>query len=417
MNNLKDFPEKSELLKWYEMQPAASASAVTRKVNNHIHSPFSFSAFKDIPHAVSLAVEEGISVLGINDFFVRDGYGEFAEECQKQKVFPLFNIEFIALSKADQANGVRVNDPNNPGRTYLSGKGLNFPATISDQNAAKLQGLIRESQQQVAEMIDKLNAHITDTGYEMKLSMQEITGRFAKKLVRERHIATALRVLAIETFPTEVEQIAFFTSLYGGQRPESSPQDAAAFENEIRGKLLKTGGAAFVPEDEKAFLEVAEIRDIILDMGGIPTYPLLLDDKNGNYTDFEAPKEQLLETLRARKIFSIEMIPNRNSIGHLENYVDYFYDNGFVVSFGTEHNTPELSELTVKCRGGVALNEKLKSIGYNGAAVVAAHQYLHAKGEKGYVDGDGLSDMEYRSNYEQLGKAVISYYLEGQEKK
>jgi hypothetical protein len=410
MNNLKDFPDKSALLKWYEEQSAAAPL----KVNNHIHSPYSFSAFNDIPHAVSLAVEEGISVLGINDFFVRDGYEEFAQECQKQQVFPLFNIEFIALSKADQANGVRVNDPNNPGRTYLSGKGLNFPATISDQNAAKLQSLIEESQQQVAEMVDKLNAHIAGTGYEMKLSMREITGRFAKKLVRERHIATALRVLATETFATEAEQIAFFTSLYGGQAPESALSDAAAFENEIRGKLLKTGGAAFVPEDEKAFLEVAEIRDMILDMGGIPTYPLLLDDKNGNYTDFEAPKEKLLETLRSRNIFSIELIPNRNSLEHLKNYVEYFYNNGFVVSFGTEHNTPELTELTVKCRGGVELDESLKAIGYNGAAVVAAHQYLRAKGEDGYVCAHGEADSAKRDEYEQLGKAVISYYMNGQ---
>jgi hypothetical protein len=409
MNILRSFPEKTALLQWYEKQPAAAPL----KVNNHIHSPYSFSAFKDIPHAVSLAVKEGIKVLGINDFFVRDGYREFAEVCQEQKVFPMFNIEFIALSKADQANNIRVNDPNNPGRTYLSGKGLNFPATNSDENAAKLQSLIRESQQQVVEMIDKINEHIAGTGYEMKLSMQEITGRFAKKLVRERHIATALRVMATEAFATEAEQIAFFTSLYGGQAPESALNDAAAFENEIRGKLLKTGGAAFVPEDEKAFLEVAVVRDIILDMGGIPTYPLLLDDKNGNYTDFESPKEQLLETLRSRNIFSIELIPNRNSLEHLKTYVEYFYDNGFVVSFGTEHNTPELTELTVKCRGGVELNESLESIGYNGAAVIAAHQYLHAKGEKGYVGTDGQADTANRSEYEQLGKAVISYYLEG----
>jgi len=153
---------------------------------------------------------------------------------------------------------------------------------------------------------------------------------------------------------------------------------------------------------------------MILDMGGIPTYPLLLDDKNGNYTDFEAPKEKLLETLRSRNIFSIELIPNRNSLEHLKNYVEYFYANGFVVSFGTEHNTPELTELTVKCRGGVELDESLKAIGYNGAAVVAAHQYLRAKGEDGYVCAHGEADSAKRDEYEQLGKAVISYYMNGQ---
>jgi hypothetical protein len=409
MNLLKDFPDRTTLLQWYE--DAGTTIARPLKVNNHIHSPYSFSAFKDIPHAVSMAVKEKISVLGINDFFVRDGYEEFAQECQKQQVFPLFNIEFIALSKADQANNTRVNDPNNPGRTYLSGKGLNFPATLSAENEAKLEALINESQQQVTEMINKLNDHIAETGYDLKLSMDEITGRFAKKLVRERHIATALRIRAAESFPEEADQKSFFTTLFGGSSPENSLQQTAAFENEIRGKLLKTGGAAFVPEDEKAFLEVTEIRDVILDMGGIPTYPLLLDDKNGNYTDFEAPKEKLLETLRSRNIFSIEMIPNRNALEHLKTYVEYFYANGFVVSFGTEHNTPELPELTVKCRGGVDLDDSLMSIGYNGAAVVAAHQYLRAKGENGYVCAHGEASNTQRGEFEQLGKAVIHYYL------
>ncbi len=412
MNILQDFPEKPALLKWFEDQPITAPL----KVNNHIHSPYSFSAFNDILHAVSLAVNEGVSVLGINDFFVRDGYEEFSAECRKQGVFPLFNIEFIGLSKASQSAGIRVNDPNNPGRTYLSGKGLNFPATSGAAFAEKLASVILENQNQVRAMVEKLNAHIAACGYSLGLSMEMILEKFAKKLVRERHIATALRVLALKAFTTEVEQVAFFTSLYGGERPATSLHNAAAFENEIRGKLLKSGGAAFVPEDDKAFFEVTEIRDIILDMGGIPTYPLLLDDKNGNYTDFESPKEQLLESLKQYNIFSIELIPERNSHEHLENYVNYFYDNGFIVSFGTEHNTPELSGLTVKCRGGIELNEKLKMIGYKGAAVIAAHQYLHVKGRTGYVGADGQADVDNRSEYEQLGMAVIGYYMKEYDK-
>ena len=42
-------------------------------------------------------------------------------------IFPLLNIELIGISKEDQDAGIRVNDPSNPGRTYISGKGLSFP--------------------------------------------------------------------------------------------------------------------------------------------------------------------------------------------------------------------------------------------------------------------------------------------------
>lgn len=407
MNIFEKYPRKEELLNWYKTVGISK----TLKVNNHIHSPFSFSAFENIPQAVSLAVDEKVKILGINDFFVCDGYEEFSNECYKQKVFPVFNIEFIGLSKQDQKNNIKVNDPNNPGRTYFSGKGLKFPKSISKENEAKLESVIQESQKQVSDMIHKLNDHIASLGFDLKVSMDEIFSQFAKNLVRERHIAKALRIKVVESFSSESEQINFFTKLYENQEPKIRPDNIAAFENEIRGKLLKQGGIAFVPEDERAFLEVAELKDIIIDMGGIPTYPLLLDDSNGNFTDFEASKEDLLEELLDRGVYSIELIPNRNSFTHLKEYVEYFYNQGFIVTFGTEHNTPELTKLTVDCRGNVELDDELKIIAFNGAAVLAAHQYLHFLGEEGYINSSGEANIDDRSYFEILGKAIINYYF------
>ncbi len=405
MNILERFPKKKVLLKWYKKVGISH----TLKVNNHIHTPYSFSSFKDIPQAVKLAVEEDVRILGINDFFVCDGYPEFSEECRKHKVFPLFNIEFIGLNKQDQKNNIKVNDPNNPGRTYLSGKGLDFPQEADHERIDQVKA---ESQKHVAEMIDKLNEYFASLGYHLEISMDLIRSRFAKNLVRERHIATALRVIASESFENEEEACLFFTRVFDGKKPDHKINDAAAFENEIRSKLLKAGGVAYVEEDEKAFLEVDDIKHIILSMGGIPTYPLLLDDKNGRFTDFEHPREKLKEALLARGIYSIEFIPHRNSFEHLKDYANYFYENGFIISFGTEHNTPSLSKLTVDCRDNIELDATLNMISYHGAAVIAAHQYLRFKGEQGYVDSSGKAKTEERSNYELLGKAIISYYFD-----
>ncbi len=84
-------------------------------VNAHLHTPYSFSAFDSIGQAVDMAAREGVKVVGINDFYSMDGYGEWKEECARRNLFPLFNIEFISLNQEDQAAGLRVNDPNNPG--------------------------------------------------------------------------------------------------------------------------------------------------------------------------------------------------------------------------------------------------------------------------------------------------------------
>lgn len=83
------------------------------------------------------------------------------------------------------------------------------------------------------------------------------------------------------------DRLALYERIFGGQPLKSAPDNEAAVENEIRSKLLKAGGAAFVPEDPKAFLPMETVCQIIKAAGGIPTYPFLADDAKGNFTDFE----------------------------------------------------------------------------------------------------------------------------------
>ena len=64
------FPAKAELLRWYSENGKGNISPV----NAHLHTPYSFSAFKDITQAMNMAVAEGVRVMGINDFYTTDGY-------------------------------------------------------------------------------------------------------------------------------------------------------------------------------------------------------------------------------------------------------------------------------------------------------------------------------------------------------
>ena len=408
MNFLTDFPNKEALLSWF--QEKGNKNEVMN-VNGHIHTPYSFSAFKDIPEIFELARKESVQVLGINDFYTTDGYSEFYQQALESKVFPLFNIEFIGLNAEDQKNGIRVNDPNNPGRTYFSGKGLAFPAKLDKPFASKLNEVKLETQKQVKAMIEKTNAWFEEIGSDLRFSMEEIFNKYAKVQVRERHIAKAIRIKVYEKYTSEKDRLAFFKKLYSGKAVAVSLEDYSAMENEIRGNLLKAGGKAFVEENPKAFLELKEVIEIILNAGGIPTYPLLADDKNGNYTDFENDKKALLGKLLQRGIYSVEFIPGRNDLNRLKEYASFFWENGIVVTFGTEHNTPELIPLTVDARGGVALDDELKVIAYKGVCVVAAHQYLTAQGEPGYVDINGKAKTEQRDDFVTLGQAVISRFF------
>jgi hypothetical protein len=382
-----------------------------REVNGHIHTPFSFSAFDKLETAFAMAKEEQVAVLGINDFFVADGYDAFVRGCLKNNIFPLFNIEFIGLLKEEQKKSVRINDPNNPGRIYFSGKGLDYPFNPGFIQKWKLNRVIRGSQEQIKTMIVKLNSLIEAVNPSLKLTYEGVKKQFAEELVRERHLAKALRILAAENYKTPEEQIRFIESLYGGKKSKAGIQDPAALENEIRSVLLKAGGAAFVEEDENSFLALRKIKNIIHEAGGVPCYPVLLDDPSGKCTEFEADKEKLFVSLSSLGIGCIELIPGRNDLSRLKKFVEFFDEKGFVVLFGTEHNTPEMVPLTVTARGGQPLDESLKRIAWDGACIIAAHQYLRAHQRQGYVLSDGRLSIDQKNDLANLGRMVIEYYL------
>ncbi len=382
-----------------------------REVNGHIHTPYSFSAFDKLDTAFAMAKEEHIEVLGINDFYVTDGYDAFATGSLKNDIFPLFNIEFIGLLKEEQKNGIRINDPNNPGRIYFSGKGLDTPFKPGWMSRRQLKKMIGESQSQIKAMIDKLNELISNVNPSWIITYENVKSKFAEELVRERHLAKALRYLAEEKYSTPEEQLHFIETLCGGKKSKAGMSNPALLENEIRSNLLKAGGAAFVAEDENSFLPLRRIIKIITEAGGIPCYPVLLDDPSGKCTEFEADAEILHRKLSSLGVGCIELIPGRNDLSILKKFVEFFNNEGFVILLGTEHNTPELTPLTVTARGTTPLDNSLRKISWEGSCVVAAHQYLRAHQRQGYVLSNGHPSKDQRDELALIGRMVIEYYL------
>ncbi|MBR5033970.1 MAG: hypothetical protein IKX71_01565 [Bacteroidales bacterium] len=402
-------------------------------VNAHLHTPYSFSAFDSIPQAAEMAASQGVKVVGINDFYSMDGYADWDRETRARKLYPLFNIEFISLNSEDQAAGVRVNDPNNPGRTYISGKGLAFPVKLSGEPAAQLAAVKKESNLQVAAMCEKVAKLFADAGVEFGWDEASIREKLTKGSLRERHLAKAIRLAVEGRWPVGAGHDVsseddhdvsseddhdgkgnvipdLIGDLYAkilGQPLKSDITNNAAVENEIRSRLLKAGGAAFVPETPEAFLPMATVREIILAAGGIPTYPFLADDAKGGFTDFEGDLAKAAATLKARGFYSTEFITTRNSVEVLERYAQYLWDQGFVVTFGSEHNTPAMEPIKLACRGGVDLTDNLKRLNYWGACIVAAHQKLVADGFQGYLDAQGRPDLKYRDKFILMGDKII----------
>ena len=104
---LKDFPAKEELI----MELRQGTQPAPLQVNCHLHTPYSFSAFDSIENIFKQAAKEDLQVLGINDFFLADGFSEFYKHSLDHRIFPLFNIEITGLLRDEQDKDFRVNDP------------------------------------------------------------------------------------------------------------------------------------------------------------------------------------------------------------------------------------------------------------------------------------------------------------------
>jgi hypothetical protein len=256
-------------------------------------------------------------------------------------------------------------------------------------------------------MCRRVNELLAAVNAGFNLNFEAIKSLFTKGQVRERHLAKALRMSAYIHLKNKPEDIHdFFEKIFNGKSLQSEIFDCAGVENEIRSNLLKAGGIAFVPESPEAFLPVDDVCKIILSAGGIPTYPFLGDDAKGCFTEFEHDLEKAAFTLKQRGFFSAEFITTRNSIETLEKYAGYLHDNGFIVTFGTEHNTPAMEPIKLSARG-IPLTEKLRQINYNGACVIAAHQERVRAGKPGYVDANGIANIANRPLFIEEGDKLI----------
>ena len=107
-----------------------------RGTNGHIHTSESFSVFRSPTEAVWQAAREGLAVLGINDHYTVAGHEEFRRACEIAGIAAAFSLEAVAMDRDAAEAGLKLNDPDNPGRIYLCGKGVTrIPAGIFTRNA------------------------------------------------------------------------------------------------------------------------------------------------------------------------------------------------------------------------------------------------------------------------------------------
>ncbi len=417
---IDDFTRLMQSLGDPDALPAGPGPAVRPRVNAHVHLPPNFSAFETTRQAVELADVQGVGILGASNYYDYSVYGELAVLATARGIFPLFGLEIISLVEAMVRDGVKVNDPGNPGKYYLCGKGITRFDPMPEDARVLLQVIRDADTARMAAVADKLaalfDAAALDTGLDAERIKDRIVARHGSPretvYLQERHIAQAFQEVLFDRVAAH-DRPAFLTLLYG-VAPKAKADDAVGTQNEIRSQLLKSGKPAYVPE---TFVDFGHAYRLVLALGGIPCYPTLADGADP-ITEYEASPEALTADLLARNIVCAEFVPTRNSPATLSRYVHAMRRAGLFVTAGTEHNTLDLLPLAPTCLGGAPVPEDVQDIFWEGACVLAAHQYSRLLGLPGFVDGAGVPDPAYPSAdarieaYRALGTGVLARYGE-----
>ena len=412
-----DFLLEQGALKDIQTQARQLASLSTPQAFNcHIHLPPNFSAFETVSQAVELAAEQGVKVLGAGNYYDYSVYAEFVEQCRSKEIFPLFGTEIIALEKDLQQQGIRINDPGNPGKYYICGKGISRFEMLSGRASELLNGIRSNDALRMREMTQKMAAVFSEYEIETGLDETAVIQRVVKRhgcsadmvTLQERHLTQAFQEVLFEKIPAD-QRIAKLAALFGAE-PQSGADDAVGIQNEIRTYLMKAGKVCYVPE---TFVNLAQARELILELGGIPCYPALADGSSQR-CEYETPLKKLIESLKANQYSMVEFIPIRNSAEVLTEYVKAIRQAGIAVVAGTEHNTLDLLPIEPTCVKGQDIPDEVKAIFWEGVCVLAGHAFLSAHGEGGFVDVAEGDPNERIERFSRIGDVVLKRYFEKQ---
>ncbi len=363
---------------------------MTSPTNAHIHLPPNFSAFQSVAQAVDLAAEQGLSLLGASNYYDHSVYHDFAARAQSRGIFPLFGIEIICLLDDLQSAGVRINDPANPGKMYLCGKGISRFSPYTPRGGEIMKRIRLADGARMAAMADALEARFAAAGVSLGLSeptvKQMIADRHGSPMetihIQERHLCQAAQQRLFERIGV-AERQAKLSAIYNAPA-KSAPDGAIAIQNEIRSQLLKSGKPAYRPE---TFIGFDRAMELIAELGGLPCYPVLADGVSP-VCEFESTPDSLVTSLKDRRILAAEFIPNRNTPDVLARYVTALRSAGLVVTAGTEHNTLDLIPLAPACVANAPIPADIADIFREGAGVAAAHQNAMMNDRPGFDGHD-----------------------------
>ena len=309
-------------------------------VNMHCHSFFSFNAYGYSPSYLAwLAKRDGFRAIGMVDFDVLDGVDELFAACDILGVRGTAALETRVVVPAFAARD--INSPGEPGVLYHMGIGFASGA-VPPGAANALAELRLRAAQRNRELVARVNAYLDPVTLDYERDVLPLTpsGNATERHILQAYIDAAQRRTG--------DPAAFWASRLdmAVDRVTDVMRDAPAFQNLVRGRLMKRGGIGYVQPGPATFPMLDTVQKLILDAGALPCYAFLDGTSAG-----EAAMGELLDLLVEKGTAVINIIPDRNwniadpevkrvKLHNLVALVDLAREMALPLNVGTEMNSP-----------------------------------------------------------------------------
>jgi hypothetical protein len=307
--------------------------------NAHCHTFFSYNAYGYSPTGLAwLGKRRGYKLIGIVDFDVLDAVDEFLEACDRVDLRGSAGLETrIYLPEFSTRE---MTSPGEPGVHYHMGIGFTT-SQAPPQAATILSDLAERAGQRNRNMVARLNAYLDPVCVDYERDVLPLT---PAGNATERHLLVAYTQASERIAPNPN---AFWAAKLGlpADKVTNLRQDAPAFHNVVRAKLMKRGGVGYVQPDAGMFPDVDRVNAMITACNALPCATWLDGTAQG-----EQDIEELLELLISKGAVTLNIVPDRNwnipdpdmrrvKIANLYHVVELAGSLDLPINVGTEMNS------------------------------------------------------------------------------
>lgn len=324
---------------------------ITKEINNHIHTIYSFSPYTPSMAALR-AREAGLAVAGSVDHDSLEAASEMTGACEILGLGSVTGFELRVSFKSTPFAEKKINNPDSTGIVYMTIQGV--PAQAQERVREFLKPIHRQRRSRSIKMVANLNKILQEyqlPQLDYEKDVESLSQASKGGSLTERHILYAFARLLNKEAPDSQALVQLLEEKLGlvlsaSQRQRLTEENNPHFLYDLLG-LLKSGflPRIFIQPDENECPPVQQATAFARSIGGIPAYAYLGDVGESPTGDKKSEQfedgflDQLIAQLPQLGFQAVTYMPPRNTLKQLQRLQKLCRQNNLVEISGVDINS------------------------------------------------------------------------------